>query len=87
MTYYAARGQGSAGRRKRLTGRSSKRGEAPVPVDETQDFSLERTDRISYACSRELKGVYKLSPYVWWETDHFELLLRVVNHSNNPAEK
>jgi predicted GH43/DUF377 family glycosyl hydrolase len=31
--------------------------------------------------------MYKLSPFVWRERDHMELLLRVVNYSENPSEK
>ena len=31
--------------------------------------------------------MYKLSPFVWRENDHFELLLRVVNYSDIASEK
>jgi predicted GH43/DUF377 family glycosyl hydrolase len=31
--------------------------------------------------------MYKLSPYVWQEDGRFELLLRVVNYSDDPSEK
>jgi predicted GH43/DUF377 family glycosyl hydrolase len=51
------------------------------------DFQLEQVESVSYACSDELDGMYKLSPFVWREHDRFELLLRVVNYSENPAEK
>jgi beta-1,2-mannobiose phosphorylase / 1,2-beta-oligomannan phosphorylase len=50
-------------------------------------FRLLRLDEVTFACSGELAGMYKLSPCVWQENGRFELLLRVVNHSNNPAEK
>lgn len=56
-------------------------------MEKTHDFSLECMDDVTYACSDELDGMYKLSPFVWRETDHFELLLRVVNYSENAAEK
>ncbi len=56
-------------------------------MQKTHDFSLERTDGVSYACSLELEGMYKLSPFVWRDDDHFELLLRVVNYSDDPSEK
>lgn len=65
----------------------------PRPGDEEQTlgmthaFSLENVDTVSYACSSELAGMYKLSPFVWRERDHFELLLRVVNYSDTPSEK
>ncbi|BDE05525.1 glycosylase [Vulcanimicrobium alpinum] len=50
-------------------------------------FRLEHIDEVSYACSPELADMYKLSPFVWATEDHFELLLRVVNYSDVPAEK
>ena len=53
----------------------------------THDFTLEQIESVSYACSSELEGMYKLSPFVWRDIEHFELLLRVVNYSDNPAEK
>jgi predicted GH43/DUF377 family glycosyl hydrolase len=53
----------------------------------THDFRLERTEAVTYASSSELEGMYKLSPFVWREDEHFELLLRVVNYSENPHEK
>jgi beta-1,2-mannobiose phosphorylase / 1,2-beta-oligomannan phosphorylase len=56
-------------------------------VEKTHDFSLERMDAVSYACSAELDGMYKLSPFVWRENGHYELLLRVVNYSDDPSEK
>ena len=42
---------------------------------------------VSYVCSPELEGMYKLSPFVWREGERFELLLRVVNYSDTPSEK
>jgi predicted GH43/DUF377 family glycosyl hydrolase len=56
-------------------------------VETTHNFSLESVDEVSYACSQELEGMYKLSPFVWREDDHFELLLRVVNYSDIASEK
>jgi predicted GH43/DUF377 family glycosyl hydrolase len=56
-------------------------------VTNTHDFSLEAIEDVSFVCSPELEGMYKLSPFVWREDDHFELLLRVVNHSDDPSEK
>lgn len=53
----------------------------------TRGFDLERTELITYASSPELEGMYKLSPFVWREHEHFELLLRVVNRSDDPARK
>jgi predicted GH43/DUF377 family glycosyl hydrolase len=51
------------------------------------DFRLLRLDEITFANSDELAGMFKLSPCVWQEKGRFELLLRVVNHSDNPSEK
>jgi predicted GH43/DUF377 family glycosyl hydrolase len=51
------------------------------------DFRLLGIDPLKFACSDELEGMYKLSPFVWREDDHFELLLRVVNYSEVPSEK
>src|SRR5271170_9056 len=56
-------------------------------MEKTHAFSLEGLDEISYSCSADLAGMYKLSPFVWREGEHFEMLLRVVNHSDNPSEK
>lgn len=53
----------------------------------THAFFLEATHEIEYACSQELASMYKLSPFVWREADHYELLLRVVNYSDTPSEK
>lgn len=50
-------------------------------------YRLVRVDEVTFECSRELAGMYKLSPCVWQENGRFELLLRVVNRSDNPAEK
>ena len=61
--------------------------EGDETLEKTHDFSLESIDSVSYACSPELEGMYKLSPFVWREDGHFELLLRVVNYSDNPSEK
>jgi beta-1,2-mannobiose phosphorylase / 1,2-beta-oligomannan phosphorylase len=50
-------------------------------------FELVRLDEMTFACSPELSAMYMLSPCVWQEDVRFELLLRVVNRSANPAEK
>ena len=59
----------------------------PSPLRDTHDFRLVRLDEVTFDCSDELAGMYKLSPCVWQEQGQFELLLRVVNYSENPAEK
>ena len=51
------------------------------------DYRLLRLDEVTFESSSELAGMYKLSPCVWQENGRFELLLRVVNRSDNPAEK
>lgn len=50
-------------------------------------FRLARLDEVTFSCSEELAGMYKLSPFVWRGEARFDLLLRVVNYSDNPAEK
>jgi predicted GH43/DUF377 family glycosyl hydrolase len=50
-------------------------------------YRLQRLDEVTFECSSELAAMYKLSPCVWRENGRFELLLRVVNRSDNPAEK
>jgi predicted GH43/DUF377 family glycosyl hydrolase len=51
------------------------------------NYRLGRLDEVTFESSSELAGMYKLSPCVWIENGRFELLLRVVNRSDNPAEK
>jgi beta-1,2-mannobiose phosphorylase / 1,2-beta-oligomannan phosphorylase len=58
----------------------------PAP-EKTHDFRLLRLDEVTFACSEELAGMYKLSPCVWRENGRFELLLRVVNYSDDPSAK
>ncbi len=59
---------------------------SPNP-EQTHDFRLVRLDEVRFACSPELTAMYKLSPFVWNDTGRFELLLRVVNYSEDPSEK
>lgn len=58
-----------------------------MDAHDTHGFSLEATHEIAYACSSELASMYKLSPFVWSQADHYELLLRVVNYSDTPSDK
>ena len=51
------------------------------------EYRVVRLDELTFESSRELAAMYKLSPCVWQENGRFELLLRVVNYSENPAEK
>jgi beta-1,2-mannobiose phosphorylase / 1,2-beta-oligomannan phosphorylase len=53
----------------------------------THGFSVEVIESVEYACSGELAAMYKLSPFVWRDGEHLELLLRVVNYSDVAAEK
>ena len=50
-------------------------------------FYLARLDDVTFTSSNELGEMYKSSPFVWQEDDRFELLLRLVNYSENPSEK
>jgi predicted GH43/DUF377 family glycosyl hydrolase len=58
----------------------------PVPSS-VYDFRLVSLDEVTFECSDELAAMYKLSPCVWRENGRFELLLRVVNYSDDPSEK
>ncbi len=51
------------------------------------DFRMVRLDEVTFSSSDELAAMYKLSPCVWQEKGGFELLVRVVNRSDNPSEK
>lgn len=53
----------------------------------SQRFSIGRTDELVFVCSRPLSEFYILSPCVWKEEDSYHVLVRAVNHSDNPAEK
>src|SRR5271166_4577379 len=55
--------------------------------DKTHDFRLVRLDEVTFECSAELAPMYKLSPFVWRGAGGFELLLRVVNYSEDPSQK
>lgn len=55
--------------------------------EEIHDFRLVRLDEVTFECTDELAGMYKLSPCVWRENGRFELLVRVVNYSEVPSEK
>jgi len=61
--------------------------QASLSREKTHDFRMMRLDEVGFESSDELAGMYKLSPYVWQENGRFELLLRVVNYSDNPSEK
>ncbi len=50
-------------------------------------FRLISQEALTFQCSQSLASMYKLSPYVWREDGRFELLLRVVNHSDISSEK
>ncbi|HVA27623.1 MAG TPA: hypothetical protein VNF68_05555 [Candidatus Baltobacteraceae bacterium] len=50
-------------------------------------FALNAIDEVTYECSEELAGMYKLSPFVWRDRGGFELLLRVVNYSDDASTK
>lgn len=50
-------------------------------------FTVEETASLEIERSGPLAGMYTLSPYVWSEKGTYGLLLRLVNHSDTPAEK
>jgi len=50
-------------------------------------FTLEAIDEPPLQCGRALSEMCTLSPYVWREESNFYLLLRAVNHSEDPEDK
>jgi predicted GH43/DUF377 family glycosyl hydrolase len=52
-----------------------------------RDFCVVQLDEVTFDSSPELAGMYKLSPCVRREYDGYSLLVRVVNHSDDPSEK
>jgi len=50
-------------------------------------FQLARLDEVTFACPEELAEMYKLSPFVWRGDAQYDLLLRVVNRSEDPSQK
>lgn len=52
-----------------------------------RNFRLISQEALTFRCSQPLASMYKLSPCVWREDGRFDLLLRIVNHSEVPSEK
>lgn len=51
------------------------------------NYKLIKTETLRLKCSVPLKGMYKLSPYVWKENKSFHMLVRAVNQSDDPLQK
>ena len=51
------------------------------------NYRLIKTEVLKLDCSIPLKGMYKLSPYVWKENDLYRMLIRAVNPSDDPTQK
>jgi predicted GH43/DUF377 family glycosyl hydrolase len=51
------------------------------------NYRLVKTELLKLECSVPLKGMYKLSPYVWKENDLYRMLIRAVNPSEDPTQK
>ena len=51
------------------------------------NYRVVQTDRLEIICSDPLKGMFKLSPYVWEENGSYHLLMRAVNPSDDPTQK
>lgn len=50
-------------------------------------FKALETSALELETEGELAGMYTLSPYVWRDDDRYQVLLRGVNHADNPREK
>ena len=59
----------------------------PPGRPDTHDFRLVVLAEVTFSCSEAVAAMYTLSPFVWREADSLGLLLRVVNRSENAAEK
>lgn len=51
------------------------------------NYRLIKTEVLKLDCSIPLKGMYKLSPYVWEENGLYRMLVRAVNPSDDPTQK
>ena len=51
------------------------------------NYKLIKTEVLKLDCSIPLKGMYKLSPFVWKENDLYRMLVRAVNPSEDPTQK
>ena len=51
------------------------------------NYRLVKTELLKLDCSDPLKGMYKLSPFVWRENDVYRMLVRAVNPSDDPTQK
>ncbi|HEX3269970.1 MAG TPA: hypothetical protein VHR15_04915 [Ktedonobacterales bacterium] len=50
-------------------------------------FSVEAVEPLAFERAPPLSGMYVLSPCVWRENDGYHVLLRAVNHADDPAKK
>lgn len=53
---------------------------------ESPNFRIERTEDVHLIAAPPLSDMYVLSPFVW-ANGGFEILVRAVNHADNPLEK
>src|SRR5665811_836603 len=51
------------------------------------NYKLVKKEVLQLECSVPLKGMYKLSPFVWRENDVYRMLVRAVNPSDDPTQK
>jgi predicted GH43/DUF377 family glycosyl hydrolase len=51
------------------------------------NYKLVKTEVLKLECSIPLKGMFKLSPFVWKENDLYRMLVRAVNPSDDPTQK
>ena len=51
------------------------------------NYTVIQTDRLELICNDPLKGMFKLSPFVWEENGSYHLLIRAVNPSGDRTQK
>jgi predicted GH43/DUF377 family glycosyl hydrolase len=51
------------------------------------NYKLVKKEVLKLECSVPLKGMFKLSPFVWKENDLYRMLVRAVNPSDDPTQK
>lgn len=51
------------------------------------NYKVRSKTKLELICSDPLKGMFKLSPFVWKEEGSYHLLIRAVNPSDDPTQK
>lgn len=52
-----------------------------------KNYKVVRAEELKLECTSPLSGMYKLSPFVWEESDGYRILFRAVNPSEDATQK